>query len=284
MLGDAGRSQNPLGVVARCFPPVWGRWPVAVLTAPHVGAPVGGPGMNGPEKLTGGETAKPLRPADLQPATVLPSLLAAAGIVYVLTVMVALHFLRPDLSPVSSPISEYAVGPGGALGTSALLIWGVASLVQAAGLCKILGPSWRSRTGLALFAVFGIGLIITSFFPMDVPFPPADFPPGTYSPAGITHILSATVACTCFPVAALLLAQEFAKDQRWRPVRRLSQALALASLAALAGLFMVSGVEIGFFGIAQRALAGLALLWQLLVAVGPLTTSGLRPDLPKESP
>jgi hypothetical protein len=196
------------------------------------------------------------------------SVITTAGFSYVVAVVVAMHFLRPDLSPISSPISEYAVGPNGLLFTSALLTWGIASLALAAGLRRGIGPPGPSRTGLALLTVFGVGLIIASIFPMDVPFPPADFPPGHFTAAGATHITSATVATICFPCMALLLSKGFEKDPRWRSFRRPARVLALGSLAAVVGLFVASGVDIHLFGIAQRIVAAFALMWQFLTALG----------------
>ena len=45
--------------------------------------------------------------------------IALVGVAYFAVIIVVLHFLRPDLNPISSPTSEYAVGPYGFLMTSA---------------------------------------------------------------------------------------------------------------------------------------------------------------------
>jgi hypothetical protein len=209
-----------------------------------------------------------MRPAKKRGPTLLLSTVAAVGFAYALVVTVAMHFLRPDLSPVSSPISEYAVGPDGFLFATALFLWGAAALVLAAGIRRGVGPPGPSRIGLALLGVFGVGLIVASFFPMDVPFPPKDFSPGSVTASGVTHVLSATVATFVFPIAALLLSRGFAKDVNGRPFRLPEQALALASAAAVVALFVTSAVDIHFFGIAQRVVAALVLAWQLLAAIG----------------
>jgi hypothetical protein len=208
-----------------------------------------------------------MRPTRRRGTTVLFSAVATVGFAYVLAVTVAVHFLRPDLSPVSSPISEYAVGPDGLLFASALFTWGVAALALAAGLHQYVRPSGPSRTGLALLAVFGIGLIIASFFPMDVPFPPKDFSPSSFTAAGFTHIFSATVATTCFPIAAILLSGWFEKDVNQRSFRLPERTLALGSAAAVVALFVTSAIDIHFFGIAQRVVAAFVLSWQFLAAL-----------------
>jgi MFS family permease len=155
-----------------------------------------------------GPTTKP------NPTTLL-AVVAMAGLSYVLLALVALHVLRPDLNPISSPISEYAIGPNGLLFTSALLTWGGASLVLAFGLHWGVAPSGQSPTGLVLLVVFGVGLIVAGIFPMDVPFPPEDFSPERFTAAGATHIISATIATVSIPLAALLLSKGFAADARW---------------------------------------------------------------------
>ncbi len=49
--------------------------------------------------------------------------LALMGIAYFVIVIVSLHFLRPDLNPISHPTSEYAVGPYGFLMTITLFLF-----------------------------------------------------------------------------------------------------------------------------------------------------------------
>jgi Protein of unknown function (DUF998) len=185
-----------------------------------------------------------------------------------LVAVVAVHFLRPDLDPLASPISRYAIGPYGAFMTSALLIWSLASLLLAVALHHSLRPSsgWLGG-GLLLFVVFAIGLVSTSIFPMDVPFPPANFSPKSFTAVGLLHVLSATIASICFPFAALLLAKSFQKDERWQVFHRPAYVLAWVNLAACVSFFIISGVSIELFGIAQKFFAVLTLIWLLLTAI-----------------
>jgi hypothetical protein len=193
--------------------------------------------------------------------------MAIIGISYVLVAVVAVHFLRPDLDPLASPISQYAVGPYGIIMTSALLIWGLVSLRLAVALHRSVRPSrWLGR-GLLLLVVFAIGLVSTSIFAMDIPFPPERFSPTTFTAVGLIHVLSATIASVCFPFAALLLAKSFQKDERWQVFHRPAYVLALANLVACASFFIVSAVSIELFGIAQKIFAVLALVWLLLTAI-----------------
>jgi hypothetical protein len=47
-----------------------------------------------------------------------------------------LHFLRPDLNPISTPTSEYAVGPYGFLMTSAFFGMSLGSFALVIGLYR----------------------------------------------------------------------------------------------------------------------------------------------------
>jgi MFS family permease len=197
----------------------------------------------------------------------LVSVSTVIGISYALVVVVAVHFLRPDLDPFSSPISRYAVGPYGAFMTSALLLWGLTSLLLTVGLHRSVTPSGWLWGGLLLLVVFAVGLVGAGFFPMDVPFPPENFSPTSFTAAGLIHVLSATVASVCFPFAALLLTKSFQQDERWRVFHRVAYVLAVANLAACVSFFIVSAVSIGLFGIAQKIFAVFALIWLLLTAM-----------------
>ena len=195
------------------------------------------------------------------------SVMAIAGIMYVLAATVAMHLLRPDLPVLSSPISQYAIGRYGELFTLALLVWGISSLILAIELYRSVLPSIRSRIGIFLLVVFGTGLIIASKFPMDAHFPPRNFRPESFTATGLTHICSATIASVCFPFAALCLSNGFKKEGRCRSFQPLARILAFSTLAALAGFFIIFVVIIRLFGIGQRVLAALVLLWMLLTAI-----------------
>lgn len=181
--------------------------------------------------------------------------------------------LRPDLDPLASPISQYAIGPYGACMTSTLLIWGLASMLLAVALHRRVRPSGRLWGGLLLLVVFAVGLVSAGIFPMDVPFPPQNFSPKSFTAVGLIHVLSATIASACFPFAALLLAKSFQKDERWQVFHQPAYVLALVNLAACVSFFIISGVSIEFFGIAQKIFAVLALIWLLLTAIHLYSTS-----------
>ena len=63
------------------------------------------------------------------------------------------HFLHPDVNPVSRTISEYGLGRYGLLLTSAFVACGLGSLALAVGLRRGAARSGRSTAGLILLVV-----------------------------------------------------------------------------------------------------------------------------------
>jgi hypothetical protein len=146
-------------------------------------------------------------------------------------------------------------------------VWGIATLIFAAGLHRSVKRSGWLLSGLILLVVFAAGLIGAGLFPMDVPFPPEHFSLESFTTGGLIHVLSASIASACFPFAALFLSKSFQKDARWRSIHRRASMLALGSLAASASLFIISSRYIEFFGLVQRILAAFAWSWLLLTAI-----------------
>jgi uncharacterized membrane protein YuzA (DUF378 family) len=96
--------------------------------------------------------------------------LAVASIVLSLVgvvAVVALHFLRPELAPVSHRLSEYAIGRYGGLMTAAFVLVG-ASLLTLAG--AIVGDDRRlwSRVVAAAVGIAGVGMIVSGAYRTDV--------------------------------------------------------------------------------------------------------------------
>ncbi len=118
------------------------------------------------------------RPASKQVAW--PATVALVGIAYFVVIVVALHGLRPDHNPIRLVTSYYAVGPYGMLMSSAFFSMNVASLALVRGLYHGIGQPARSRLGLGLLGVWGVGLLIAMIFPLN----PEGTPPTL---SGIIH-------------------------------------------------------------------------------------------------
>jgi hypothetical protein len=177
---------------------------------------------------------------------------------YAIAAIIGVHFLRPEDDPLSSPISQYAVGRFGFVVTAALFSWGVAGWALASGLSRGVSPASRSRAGLVLLVVFGAGLLVASFFPMDVPFRPRD-----PTPTGATHLFAASVSTLLFPFAALLLARSFGSDGPWLSFYSFAHRLGLVILVAMPIVFAFGSLYFALFGLVQKIYALLVLAWMM---------------------
>lgn len=183
---------------------------------------------------------------------------AVVGTSYFLVVIVAMHFLSPDISPVDRPTSEYATGPFGYLMTSGFAALSIATWSLVVGLWRDLPDSGIHRIGLIALGVFGVGLLVAAIFPID--------PEGAASTtAGTVHRFNGPIAFFGLTVGANLTTAGFREAARWRSVFRSASVLALLMIP----LFIAGGVtnarEVGA-GIAQRIFIVTFTTWYLVVA------------------
>ena len=193
------------------------------------------------------------------------ALLAIVGMAYYLVSVVAAHLLRPDVHPVSDPVSYYAVGPYGFFISLAIFALGVGSLALTLGLHLEIAPSGRTRVGLLLLALYGDGQLGVALFSID-----AEGAQSTTT--GIIHNIAGNISFFCFPPAAILLSSGMGKDERWRSLRRPALVLSVVVLVG-AILVMVSANVVGGFGIAQRLFLLTTVVWMLLAAIGLRSTT-----------
>jgi hypothetical protein len=206
----------------------------------------------------GGDSAGPDNGARTRTRSAAAAFVVMATI-YSMATIVFIHVLRPGDDPLASPISQYAVGRFGYLMTACLLLWGLAGWALAAALSR--GPSGLapSRVGFGLWVVFGAGLVVAAFVPVDVPYDMWNM-----SPTGKVHVFAASVSTFTAPIAALLLPG--------RSSRR-SRAFAWVLLAAMPTVFLSGAFVPAIFGLVQKVYALLVLTWMLLEARSLMRTA-----------
>jgi Protein of unknown function (DUF998) len=184
---------------------------------------------------------------------------AFVGITYFVVIIIALHFLRPDLNPIQRPTSEYAVGPFGWLMTSAFFSMSVASWALVIGLSQGVSQPARSRIGLGLVGLWGVGVLIAMFFPIDL-----DGAPQTMS--GTIHAINGPLTFLSLTVGVILISRRFKHDETWCPHHRSTLILSLVMLMAFIGAPLAIATESGFAGLAQRMYLVTFVTWFLLTA------------------
>lgn len=192
------------------------------------------------------------------------ALLAIVGMAYYLVSVVAAHLLRPDIHPVSDPVSYYAVGPYGFFIGIAIFALGVGSLALTLGLHLGIAPPGRTRVGLLLLALYGVGQLVVAIFSIDAE--------SAQTTTGIIHNNAGNISFFCFPPAAILLSSGMGKDERWRSLKRPALVLSLVVLVG-AILVMVSANVVGGFGMAQRLFLLTTVLWMFLAAIRVRSTT-----------
>jgi hypothetical protein len=184
---------------------------------------------------------------------------AIVGILYFAAIIALLHFLRPDLNPISNPTSAYAVGPYDFLMTSAFFSMSVASLALVVGLYQGVSHSPRFRIGLVLLGTWAVGVLTAMIFPMD-----ADGAPSTLS--GTIHQATGPLTFLSLTTGMIFMSWAFQQDEKWHPFYRKALTLAFVMLVAFVATFLSFATDSGTIGIAQRIALATAGTWMLLTA------------------
>jgi hypothetical protein len=184
---------------------------------------------------------------------------AIASVAYFAVIIVALHFLRPDLDPMNQPTSQYAVGPYGFLMTSAFFSMSIASFALLIGLYQGVPQPARSRMGLTLLGLWGMGVLIAMLFPIDLEGSPQTI-------AGTIHRINGPLAFLCVTVGTILLSRRFKWDETWRPLHRPALILSPVMLAAYILTFLSIATNLDFAGLTQRIDLAALVTWMLLIA------------------
>src|SRR5829696_1349860 len=181
------------------------------------------------------------------------ALLAIIGVADYLMIIASLHFLRPDVNPVTEPISNYGVGPYGFL----LIAAELGSAVAALGLYLGMVRPARSYVGLLFLGLYGVSKLLQGLFPLDM---------GAQATlSGTIHSILGNLAFFGFLIAVILLSLSMGKDERWRSFRR--PALVVSFAVVLTDVLTIVGSNIGLYGVTQRLATVTAMLWMLLVGL-----------------
>jgi bacteriorhodopsin len=185
--------------------------------------------------------------------------IALVGVAYFAVIIVVLHFLRPELNPISSPTSEYAVGRYGFLMTSAFFSMSLGSFALLIGLYRGISQRARSGIGLVLLGIWAVGVLIAMSFPID-----PEGAPQTIS--GTIHRINGPLAFLSLTAGTILVSRRFKQDGLWRPIHRTAVILSLVMLAAFIATFLNIATASGFAGLCQRIFLVAFVTWFLLTA------------------
>lgn len=191
-------------------------------------------------------------------STIWPNLIAVF-ILYASAALALLHFLRPDYTPRSHMISDYAVGHFGWLMQTVFVAMSLSYIFLAVGLNRSGLRSLIARLAISLLVVASIGLIISAIFPTDLE-------ESTVSTrAGDIHAISFFINVGCSILVALILPVAYGKHPAWRSFR--VESTLLAALILIAFVIQFRTLHRGApYGITNRAFVVVLFLWILVTA------------------
>ena len=204
-------------------------------------------------------------------------LLLACGLVPALFVVVMLTdgATRPGYQPLHHWGSELSLGDRGWLQITNFIVTGVATMLFAVGLRRVLKPGRGAFIGPALTGVFGFCLVIAGVFSTD---PVPGYPPGNtvaqHTLHGFVHNFNALPTFAALALAPLVLIPRFAREPGWRGFAWYSLISGLLTLASffLAVRAEAIGQQTGtlatsLHGLWQRISIGLGFGWFSVLSV-----------------
>ena len=184
---------------------------------------------------------------------------ALTGIGYYIVILVSLHFLRPDVNPISQFTSNYAIGSFGFLMTTAFFGLSLGSLALVIGLYQAISQRARSMIGLVFLSLWAVGLIIAGLFPLD---------PNVPQQATMARIsqVNAPLHVLSLAIGAILVSRRFKQGDNWRSLHRSALILSVFMLVLFIVVAFTTATGSEFAGLGQRVFIVTALTWLLLIA------------------
>jgi MFS family permease len=198
--------------------------------------------------------------------------------VYIVLDIVA-QLLPPHYNALSQAESDLAVGPYWYVMTANFVVRGVLAIAFLVGLTSATRIGSRSRTGIALLAVWGMGAFLLAIFPTDV---------GTTETTvhGQLHLLIALIAFLAAAVGVVLLSRHFPEEDRLRAFAGPAYVVGVLTLLFFV-IFLVATpvpyVANHAYGLLERIFIGFVLLWMLVVSLC-LLQSDARRNTPSSHP
>jgi hypothetical membrane protein len=126
-----------------------------------------------------------------------------------------------EYSPLAEQVSALEAGPNGWIQQLNFVVFGILTMAFAIGLHHGLRPMRLGVVGPALFFVTGLAAIGAGVFPLREDAAGVTYDPGGHMPAGMTFFLGSTLAL-------IVISFRVARDPRWRNLRFLIVAVAVA--------------------------------------------------------
>lgn len=185
---------------------------------------------------------------------------AVAGFASFIVIMVAFHFIQPELNPARRWGSEYAVGRMGWLMKTAFFFFGAGLAAMATAIGFTAGVSSRSRTAGVLLWVSSVGILLSGVFNSDLQGAPV-------TGVGVAHDLAGFAAFLTLLPAMFIVSRRLRGEDVGSAAYSTLKVLPWTSLLlflALLFYFAMNGLE----GLGQRIFLVSLFSWLLVTAQG----------------
>lgn len=178
------------------------------------------------------------------------------SVIYYVSAIALLHVLRTDYDPGYRYLSEYVVGPYGALMTSTFFVLSIGSLALSVGLWRSVSSRLRFLPGLLLWLTWACAVFAAGIYPGDLQGSPQTRIGNIHDQMGMIAFPSASLA---LPLLSILLRWE----RNWRSVWRSAVALSLVAVICFFAMDWLAGVRLA--GLAQRVFLAATLVWMFIL-------------------
>lgn len=207
--------------------------------------------------------------------TKLLAIISLIGLLYFVVITLAMHKLRPDFNPRSRYISEYAIGKYGQLATSSFIVYGLAILEIYLCLKTDLPVKAKSNIGLTLIAIWGVSMVITGFFNVDLKY-------NQMSLHGTVHSFASCIGIATSMIGSIVLSFNFAHVKSTLSIAFVTQIIAIVASVLVVILFLglLGDLVLKYHhnvpailwslhnltGFIERLLFGISVVWLVIIA------------------
>jgi hypothetical protein len=188
------------------------------------------------------------------------------GLAGVLASLGFLHLAPTGLSPLRNAVSQYGITEYRLGYRIATISFGVAGIALATGLHSAL-PAPGTSSVVTFLAVFAVGRLVISWFPMDAPGSPR-------TPTGRSHGLIAIATFASATIAAFRLGSVLRIESLWHSLAPVSTGLGVGMAACILLMFLSRSGPSGrrSFGAVERLFYLAAIAWFAVFSVACVTT------------
>jgi hypothetical protein len=179
-----------------------------------------------------------------------------SSVVYYAGAVLILHGLRTDFDPSYRYLSEYAVGPYGALMTSTFFVLSVGSLALSVGLWRSVASKLRFVPGLLFWLTWACAVFFAGVFTGDLQGTP-------HTRIGQIHEQMGMIAFPSATLGVVLISAPLRWEEKWNPVCRAAILISIVVVVSLLVFDRFGQAKLG--GLDQRIFLAATLIWMSIL-------------------